>query len=1066
MRISLFSLFLFLCIPAQAQHGISSSESKDKADSIRALIDVTLASDLDVSLWASEELVADPIALYIDDEGRAFYSKTNRQDNSEFDIRGHQDWMIESISFRTPEDRRQFLRRELAPERSELNKNRLDDLNGDGSHDWLDLTIEKEEIFRIEDTSGDGIADRSLRIVEDFNEEHTDVAGALLYHDGELFVGVGPDMWKMQDTDGDGLMDEKTSISNGYAIHIGFGAHGMSGLTVGPDGKLYWGIGDIGFHGVDQTGKLWDYSNQGVIVRSNPDGSDFEVYAAGLRNTHEFVFDEYGNLISEDNDGDHPGEKERIVYITNGSDSGWRTNWQFGKYTDPKNNQYKVWMDEDYFKPHFTGQAAHITPPISLYHSGPAGMKYNPGTALSSRWKNHFFVAQFVGNPTRSMVHAFKLKPKGASFELDGEEIAIQGVLTSGMAFGPDGALYLADWINGWGTKEEGRIWKLDAPGSDLKAIREQVKNILASDLDELSNKQLSALLFHDDMRVRQKAQFALAKRGKKGARVFRAVVKQRNHQLARIHALWGLAQLTRQDDKYGKQILKYVGDADPEIRAQAAKMLGDVRYAPGGESLIELLEDAEARPQFFAAEALGRIRYAPAVSPIVNLLEANNDEDVYLRHAGALALSRIGDEEAIMELEDHRSKAVRLAAVVALKRLGHPGVAEFLDDGDEQIVTDAARAINDDASIEAALPALAELLESTSFTNEPLLRRSINANSRVGDAESAARLAEFARRSDVSTALRVEALDALSVWGDPSVVDRVDGTYRGPDQRSADPAVNVLVPLADNLLAADKAIAVAFLEAANTLKVASLENTMSEVLANHRSEEVRLAALNALHSVNEGEIPDVLAGAIKDDSERVRMQALSFLPDQGVSEEQKVQLLAEVLERGSIEEQQEVFQALGKLGGAAEQVLDAHVDSLASGSLSPATYLELIESIEEIGTPTLMEKVQAATSDMPAHFESLEGGDRREGARVFYQNPAGQCTRCHNAGRGGGDVGPHLGTIATQLSRQELLESLVEPSKRIAPGYGENISSMPPMSNLLTSRELRDLVAFLSELK
>ena len=52
------------------------------------------------------------------------------------------------------------------------------------------------------------------------------------------------------------------------------------------------------------------------------------------------------NLISEDNDGDHAGEKERLVYIVNGADIGWRSNWQYGKYRDPDNNTYKVWMDE------------------------------------------------------------------------------------------------------------------------------------------------------------------------------------------------------------------------------------------------------------------------------------------------------------------------------------------------------------------------------------------------------------------------------------------------------------------------------------------------------------------------------------------------------------------------------------------------------------------------------------------------------------------------------------------------------------------------------------------------
>ena len=87
------------------------------------------------------------------------------------------------------------------------------------------------------------------------------------------------------------MLDTKVSISHGYAVHIGFGGHGMSGAIEGPDGKIYWGIGDIGANLTALNGDTFKYPNQGVLVRSNPDGSDFEVFAAGLRNTHEFVFD-------------------------------------------------------------------------------------------------------------------------------------------------------------------------------------------------------------------------------------------------------------------------------------------------------------------------------------------------------------------------------------------------------------------------------------------------------------------------------------------------------------------------------------------------------------------------------------------------------------------------------------------------------------------------------------------------------------------------------------------------------------------------------------------------------
>ena len=179
------------------------------------------------------------------------------------------------------------------------------------------------------------------------------------------FVGASPALWRLRDENGDGFIDSRVAISEGYNVHPAFGGHGISGVTLGPDGRIYWEVGDMGFDVVDQSGRRWSYPNQGAVLRANPDGSDFEVFATGIRNLQEFAFDDYGNLISVDNDGDHPGETERLVYLPEGSDSGWRANWQYGKSTDPANNRYNVWMDEGMFKPRFEGQPAHITPPIA-----------------------------------------------------------------------------------------------------------------------------------------------------------------------------------------------------------------------------------------------------------------------------------------------------------------------------------------------------------------------------------------------------------------------------------------------------------------------------------------------------------------------------------------------------------------------------------------------------------------------------------------------------------------------------------------------------------------------------
>ena len=208
------------------------------------------------------------------------------------------------------------------------------------------------------------------------------------------------------------------------------------------------------------------------------------------------------------------------------------------------------------YLPRWEGQAAYITPCISNFVSGPAGMVYNPGTALGPEYKNTFFIAEFVGNPSNSGIHGFKLRPKGATFELAESKEVLSGVLATGLDFGPDGALYVADWIDGWDTHDYGRIWKLDHKDGANNAERKQVKELLAADFKPKKEAELGELLKHADMRVRQKAQFELVSRGSDGAVIFQQYLKQTASQLARVHAIWGISQLSRQDKKHATALI------------------------------------------------------------------------------------------------------------------------------------------------------------------------------------------------------------------------------------------------------------------------------------------------------------------------------------------------------------------------------------------------------------------------------------------------------------------------------------------------------------------------------
>jgi putative membrane-bound dehydrogenase-like protein len=1125
----LFCLFILLTACQPSPFGESVSYPKENitlddalaselAQKIKSETAVTVDDAFEIDLWASDSLVQDPIAISIDPQGRIFYTRASRQTNSEFDIRGHRNWMTASISFETVEDRRAFLRSTFTTDTTESQRF-LEDLNEDGVRDWRDLAVEKEQVWFVEDASGDGTADHAQLYLKDFNEEVTDVANGLEYHDGQVFIGAAPDLWRTADIDGDGIADRKTSISHGFAVHIGFSGHGMSGVKVGPQGRIWWGIGDIGANVTDQTGKQWAYPNQGVVVRAEPDGSNFEVYAAGVRNTHEFVFDDYGNLITEDNDGDHRGERERLVYLINGSDSGWRTNWQFGKYTDPKSNSYKVWMEERLHVPHWEGQAAYILAPIQNYVNGPTGMVYNPGTALGPEWYKHFFIAEFRGSPANSPIHAFTLEPAGASFKLSSTKEVVNGLLPTGLDFGPDGALYFGDWIDGWGTKKEGRIWKLDVPGGKDQAIRQETKTLIQANFKAKTAPELQILLGHQDQRVRQKAQFDLAKRSKKGLDAFLETMHNSNPQLARIHAMWGLHQMARKQPDLAKYYLSYLEDQDPEIIAQAAKMLGDLRFEGATQKLMPLLQHPSLRIQMLSTEALGRIGASSAFAGIVEQVRQNNDQDLWLRHAGMVALGRIGSTEPLVALHKDPSLAVRTAAVVALRRMKDPGVAIFLNDPDEYIVTEAARAINDDTNITEALPALALVLKEARWSKEPLIRRAINANVEVGEEDNWKLLLRYAQNPKAAADMRAEALAALSNWSSPAVFDRVDGRYRGETSRddSAMRAVATTV-FVEAVQAKEPAVQLAAIKAAAKLNLQQVNSTLFDLVTNSKQAEIKAAALSSLSVLKSDQLDKALELALADRDAMVRSKALELLPASNLPLEKAMPLFEVIMVSGTVQEQQATLSALKDYQNpSVAGVLSALMEKMVSGELNPAIQLDLLEAAQAQSDERLSSQLNAfeaarAEGDALVQYqEALLGGDVRSGRQIFYNNEAAQCVRCHAVFEVGGNAGPGLLGVGHRLSREELLKSMVAPSAVFAAGYGvvilelndgstasgivmdetdetitlkvgkediqkvqqadvksrENIpSSMPKMGDLLSKRQLRDVVAFLASLE
>lgn len=1091
---------------------LADKNDKELAERIESETPITLAEGLKVSLWATDSLAPDPVTMSIDDYNNVYLTRTNRQKSSEFDIRGHRDWMTASISWQSVEDRRKFLRELFDPKNSASN-DWLKDLNGDGSHDWKDLTVEKEEVWKLEDTNGDGRADKSTRVLNDFNSEITDAANGLLIRRKDAFIAVGPDLWRLEDTNDDGYYDKKTSISHGWNVHVGFSGHGMSGIIEGPDGKIYWGIGDPGMNVIDKSGKHHFFPNEGVIVRCNPDGSDFEVFSHGHRNTHEFVFDQYGNVISSDNDGDHPGEMERLVHLVEGSDSGWRINWQFGKYTDSKNNGYKVWMDEGMYLPRHDKQAAYFLPPIRTYHNGPTGMQFNPGTALGKKWLNKFFLVEFPGTPTGAHIWAFDLKPKGATFDFNSEIDMVNGILATGIRFGTDGALYAADWINGWGTKNYGRVWKIDVTENNLAELRAKTKKLMAADYEKMTGKELYDLLFFEDQRIRQKAQFELVER-REGKSLLLNAINQKNNQLARVHGIWGIGQLIAKKKSDGKELIALLKDSDGEIAAQAAKVLGDVREKSAGAALTTLLSGANPRVQFYAAQALGRIGHKAAVPALVEMLKKNNDADLFIRHSAVLALSRIEDKQAVYALINSPEKSLRLASVLVMRKWQDANLSKSLNDKDEYIVAEAARAINDDLSAEKALPALAALINKPEITSEIIMRRAINAALRVGGDKQLTDLIAYAKNVSVPNPLRAEALATLAVWAEPSVLDRVDGRYRGEVKRDASKLKTLITPEIESFLESkDVAILNSALNVLKELKITQYNEKLVGVYQKSKDTGIRSSILTSLADLNYPKVGDMINDALKLND--MRSTALGMLSKLEISSDLLSKMVENVLATGDQNEKQRLLKSLGEMPLAkTELVFQSLIGKLKSKQLPQELRLDLSDAITASGSEKLKVELDKAVPKgdiFEQYADVLFGGDKRSGERYFTRNETGQCIRCHTLDGTKGPVGPDLSNIGSVLDRKQILQALIEPSARLSPGYGtikltlkdgqeiigilekdgakeivlrtseaeplriavarvaqrENFpSSMPVMSEKMNRHELRNMIEYLASLK
>ena len=1019
----------------------------------------------------------------------------HEQDMELISIKAKRQWIMENYS------------RQIAARQG------VGDYNGDGKVDVKDLSVRSEKIYTLQDENADGVFDKATLFADGFNKVLTGVAHSVTPIDGHVYTTIIPDLWKLTDTDGDGVSDRRESIAHGFAPHIGYGNHDLHSIVQGYDGKLYWSMGDRGVDVLTKKGTRVSNPHSGCILRCNPDGSEFEVFASGLRNCQYFDFDNHGNIFSVDHDADFQGERERLVYLPEGSDSGWRMYYQYRNTTlvrAAREDLYNPWLAEKMWVPFHKGQPSHLLPAIENSWNAPAAFSFQPGTALGGAYRDHFFLGG------KGDIRAFRMIADGAGFKRQGDHILIQGlawqVLTS--TFGPDGRLYFTLWRPSGGMSQ---LWTLQAGTDTQKMV--QVKAILAEGFNKQTVVELLALLGHTDRRIRQQAQFALvARREIKALRVLAA--DRKAEFFPRLHSLWGLGQLKHRD----RDLLAVLcADDSDELRAQTARWAGELGFDPDNRIPV-LLRDPSPRVRLMAGIACGKLKSKNALGALTELIVAADNKEPVLRHAGVTGLVGVATPRELEAYAGYPSEAMRIAAVVALRRLrAVKELTAFVNDASPQVMSDAVRAIYDEAAPQTfvehpkALAAVAAALDPQH--SAPVNVRAIAANRRLGTIASAKRISGFLATPNLGRALRVEALYALQSWPQASTLDPIDGRYFPIPAGDLDTLSAAIGPEIWSLAndADDKVSrrAIAVLQSIKPNK-AQRDQVAGFVLDEGQRSAVRKAWLRWLRKQDLALFTSVGVKALYSKSPELRVVAAQELTEakQGRSAVNSY-LLATLKNSGDTVELQRAIKMVPRLPSK-KSIIEQLVKELIAGRIAPDIQLEVLETAttatrDYTELKLQLEQYQNSINKegvMARYGVALQGGNAEKGRGIFFGHAQAQCSKCHALKQIDKQVGPSLEGIAKRHSREYLLQSIVDPQAEIVPGYGivtvqltdgrtvsgtlmsegdngitvnlpdnsresfaaseiksqsKSVGTMPDPKTILNLRQIRDLVAYLA---
>lgn len=561
---------------------VDSSGDNVPHDPAKAVDDLDVADDLQCKLFASEPMLVNPSAIDVDHRGRV--------------------WVCELLNYRSQKDNRP----------------------------------EGDRILILEDTDGDGRADKRTVFYQgaEFDSPHgVCVIGTPDGRGTRAIVSCGSRIITFIDDDGDDRADRQEVLFTG--IQGEQHDHGVHAVMFGPDGRLYFNLGNNGKrlhdkHGEpvrDRAGNLVTDQRQpyqqGMVFRSKLDGTDVETLGWNFRNPWMVTVDSFGTIWQSDNDDDG-NRGTRINFVM-----------EFGNYG------YRDELSGSHWREFRTGQ--HQETPLRHWHlndpgvipnvlqtggGSPAGITVYEGQLLPEKYRGQLLHC----DPGPNVVRCYRVSPVGAGYQ--GESLD----MVSGnrnpwfrpvdVKVAPDGSLIVADWydpgVGGhrMGDKTRGRIFRITPAGDDAAYRAEPLDFSTAEGatvalsnpnsatramawkrLDDLGDEAEPALatLWQSDQPFLRARALGLLGQGNASKQYLQAALEDADPQI-RILSL-RLARL--QQAELTATLREHVHDRSPAVRREMLVALSQEKSEWSGELWAELALQYDGSDRWYL-EALG----------------------------------------------------------------------------------------------------------------------------------------------------------------------------------------------------------------------------------------------------------------------------------------------------------------------------------------------------------------------------------------------------------------------------------------------------------------------------